>query len=87
MDLEKVGVKSSIIDKEPIRRVISSLLEADDAVEPTSSDTVSSHATIRVIDAFLVPKFHFDPIKKQFYQYVRFFFIFFSFLNIYRVLV
>ncbi|KAJ9183147.1 hypothetical protein P3X46_007051 [Hevea brasiliensis] len=66
---QKVGVKSSIIDKEPIHRVISGLLEADDAVEQTSSDTVSSHAAIRVIDAFLVPKFRFDPIKKQFYQH------------------
>ncbi|XP_065876273.1 DNA polymerase epsilon subunit B-like isoform X1 [Euphorbia lathyris] len=67
---EKVGVKSSIIDKDPIHRVISGLLEADDAVEQAPNDTFSSHSSaIRVIDAFLVPKFRFSSIKNQFYEH------------------
>ncbi|KAJ8771941.1 hypothetical protein K2173_027118 [Erythroxylum novogranatense] len=67
---QKLGVKSSIIDRDPMRRVITNLLEADDAADEVPSDTYSlSSSCIRVIDAFLVPKFHYDPIKKQFYQH------------------
>lgn len=40
MDLDKVGVKFSIIDKEPIHHAISSLLEVDDVVEQTPNDTL-----------------------------------------------
>ncbi|XP_050234575.1 DNA polymerase epsilon subunit B [Mercurialis annua] len=69
---QNVGVKSSIIDKEPIQRVISKLVEALDTVEESTSGSVSTAtaaSAIRVVDVFLVPKFKFDPIKKQFYQH------------------
>lgn len=62
-----MAVKSTIIDKEPVHRVVSLLLEAEAAVEETS-DAVGSGSVIRVVDAFLVPKFRYDPIKKQFYE-------------------
>ncbi|XP_022731107.1 DNA polymerase epsilon subunit B isoform X1 [Durio zibethinus] len=60
------SVKSSIIDKEAVHGVISLLLEAEAAEEeyPTSS-----RSSIRVVDAFLVPKFRYDPIKKHFFQH------------------
>jgi DNA polymerase epsilon subunit 2 len=67
-----VAVKSSIIDKEPVHRVVSLLLEAEAAAADESPDSVggSSASAIRVIDAFLIPKFRYDPIKKIFHEYV-----------------
>jgi hypothetical protein len=84
-----VIVKSSIIDREPVHRVVTLLLEAeaasnafDDEGPGPSSD--SSSSAIRVIDSFLIPKLHYDPIKKIFHEYVTrlpifFFFFFFKF--------
>ena len=68
-------MKSSILDKEPVSRVTAALLAADDAVEEdfiSNGAVSSSTSAIRVIDAFLIPKFRYDPIKKQFYEYVVF---------------
>lgn len=62
-------MKSSIIDKESVNRVTSVLLQAEAAAEGDSG-SASNHSAIRVIDAFLVPKFRYDSIKKHFYQYV-----------------
>jgi len=83
--VEKLGVRSSILDKDPLHRVIASLTEAYDALEEdSSSDVVSS--PLRVIDVFLVPKFRYDPIKKQFHQYVSCSLLFF-FSSIFLVLI
>lgn len=68
-------MKSSIIDKESVNRVISVLLQAEAAAEEDSG-SVSSHSAIRVIDAFLVPKLRYDSVKKHFYQYVYVYAIF-----------
>ncbi|CAN1180291.1 DNA polymerase epsilon subunit B [Linum perenne] len=65
----KLGVKSSIIDKELVSRAVSSLLEADEAVEENPS-SVSPHSALRVIDAFSIPKYCYHAIKKQFHQHV-----------------
>ncbi|CAN1266691.1 DNA polymerase epsilon subunit B [Linum perenne] len=65
----KLGVKSSIIDKELVSRAVSSLLEADEAVEEDPS-SVSPHSALRVIDAFSIPKYCYHAIKKQFHQHV-----------------
>ncbi|EOY18928.1 Pentatricopeptide repeat-containing-like protein [Theobroma cacao] len=63
-------VKSSIIDKEAVHRVISLLLEAKAAEEEClTSSTSFSHSSILVVDAFLVPKFQYDPIKKHFFSH------------------
>ncbi|KAK8490390.1 hypothetical protein V6N13_076406 [Hibiscus sabdariffa] len=64
--LDHQSLKSSIIDKEAVHPVISLLLEAEAAEEESPS---SSHSSIRVVDAFLVPKFRYDPIKKHFFQH------------------
>ncbi|KAK4849156.1 hypothetical protein QYF36_021512 [Acer negundo] len=64
----KIRVNSSIIDKGLVHRVISLLLEAEATIEEDSASR-SSHSAIRVIDSFLVPKFHYNPIKKHFYQH------------------
>ncbi|KAF7813463.1 DNA polymerase epsilon subunit B [Senna tora] len=66
--LEHESLKSTVIDKEPVHRVVSLLLEAEAAVEE-SSDAVGSGSVLRVVDAFLVPKFRYDAIKKQFYEH------------------
>ena len=64
----KMAVKSSILDRDAIRRVVSLLLEAESAVEPTAS-VASSRTALRVIDVFLVPRFRYDSIKRVFYEY------------------
>ncbi|KAK7270679.1 hypothetical protein RJT34_26009 [Clitoria ternatea] len=65
--LEHESLKSTIIDKEPVHRVLSRLLEAEAAV-PDDSDCAAASA-LRVLDAFLVPKYKYDSIRKQFYEY------------------
>ncbi|KAF5734067.1 hypothetical protein HS088_TW16G00509 [Tripterygium wilfordii] len=62
------SLKSSIVDKEEMHRVISLLLEAEGVGEESESP-VSSSSAIRVTDVFLVPKFRYDPIKKQLYEH------------------
>ncbi|KAA3490160.1 DNA polymerase epsilon subunit 2-like [Gossypium australe] len=64
--LDYQSLKSSIIDKEAVHQVVSLLLEAEAAEEESPS---SSHSSIRVVDAFLIPKFRYDPIKKHFFQH------------------
>ncbi|CAN0866428.1 DNA polymerase epsilon subunit B [Linum grandiflorum] len=64
----KLGVKSSIIEKELVSRAVSSLLEADEAVEE-NPNSVSPQSALRVIDAFSIPKYRYHSIKKQFYQH------------------
>ncbi|XWS60801.1 hypothetical protein CRYUN_Cryun07bG0068500 [Craigia yunnanensis] len=63
--LDHQSLKSSIINKEEVHRVVSLLLEAEAAEE----ECPTSHSSICVIDAFLVPKYRYDPIKKHFFQH------------------
>lgn len=59
-----------------MHRVVALLLEAEAAVDDDDVDNEatggpsSSSSAIRVVDAFFVPKFRYDPIKKIFYEYV-----------------
>ncbi|XP_010276251.1 PREDICTED: DNA polymerase epsilon subunit B isoform X2 [Nelumbo nucifera] len=66
-EIERESLKSSILDKEPVQRVVNLLLEAEAAAEENPSS--SSRSALRVIDAFIVPKFCYDPIKKVFYEH------------------
>ncbi|KAK7380120.1 hypothetical protein VNO78_32543 [Psophocarpus tetragonolobus] len=66
-ELEK-SLNSTIIDKETVQHVVSLLLEADDAM-PESSDAAATTSAICVIDAFLIPKYKYDTIRKQFYEH------------------
>lgn len=66
-----VAVKSTVIDKDAVHGVITLLLEAEAAVDESSDGAVTTTTSaLRVIDAFLVPKFRYDPIRKLFYEYV-----------------
>ncbi|KAL5545143.1 hypothetical protein UlMin_008927, partial [Ulmus minor] len=68
--LHNQSLKSSIIDKDAVHSVVSLLLEAEAAVDDDSSSAVSTAASaLRVVDAFLIPKFRYDPIKKHFYEH------------------
>lgn len=62
-------MKSSILDKEPVQRVVSLLLEAEAAAGEETP--ISSASALRIINAFDFPKFQYDPIKRSFYKYVR----------------
>lgn len=57
-----------------MHRVVALLLEAEAAVDDDDVDNEAtggpSSSAIRVVDAFFVPKFRYDPIKKIFYEYV-----------------
>ncbi|KAG6384717.1 hypothetical protein SASPL_153534 [Salvia splendens] len=72
-ELHNVSLKSSILDKEPVQRVVALLLEAEAAVEesPTTSghSSAASASALRIIDAFDFPKFRYDAIKKLFHKY------------------
>ncbi|KAJ9677207.1 hypothetical protein PVL29_022287 [Vitis rotundifolia] len=66
-ELENESLKSSILDKESVHRVVSLLLEAEAAVEETPR-AISTRSALRIVDAFLMSKFCYDPIKKIFYE-------------------
>lgn len=63
-------MNSTIIDKEPVHRVVTLLLKAEAAAEDDESpdDSAAAASALRVVDAFLVPKFKYDAIRKQFYE-------------------
>ncbi|ONK66175.1 uncharacterized protein A4U43_C06F4900 [Asparagus officinalis] len=67
-ELDKETLKSSILDREAIHRVVSLLVEADEAIDP-SSEGMSNRVALRVIDSFVVPRFRYDPIKRVFYEH------------------
>ncbi|KAJ3669490.1 hypothetical protein LUZ60_011440 [Juncus effusus] len=67
-EIDKGSSESSIFDKEAVQRVVSVLLDAQASVDPTAP-AGSSRTALRVIDAFVVPKFHYDPIKNVFYEH------------------
>ncbi|KAF5192042.1 Dna polymerase epsilon subunit b [Thalictrum thalictroides] len=66
-EIAKESLKSSIIDKDSVQKVVNLLLEALDAVESTSSS--SSKSPFSITDSFVIPKFRYDSIKKVFYEY------------------
>ncbi|KAL6583692.1 hypothetical protein OROMI_002981 [Orobanche minor] len=70
-ELHHLSLKSSILDKEPVLKVVGLLLEAQAAVEegPSCSGYGSAVSALRIIDAFDFPKFRYDPIKKLFHKY------------------
>ncbi|KAL9324375.1 hypothetical protein ACSQ67_009232 [Phaseolus vulgaris] len=62
------NLKSTIIDKDTVNRAVSLLLEVvEDGSDPGEGTGTSS--AFRVIDAFHVPKFKYDTIRKQFYEH------------------
>jgi hypothetical protein len=65
------AVQSSILDRDAVRRVVALLVEAEEALDAASPAATSARSALRVVDAFLVPRFHYDPIKKVFYEYVN----------------
>ncbi|KAL6493468.1 DNA-directed DNA polymerase epsilon, subunit B [Orobanche gracilis] len=69
-ELHHLSLKSSILDKEPVLKVVGLLLEAQAAVEegPSCSGYGSAVSGLKIIDAFDFPKFRYDPIKKLFHK-------------------
>ncbi|WVZ16043.1 hypothetical protein V8G54_013609 [Vigna mungo] len=67
-ELEK-SLKSTIIDKETVHRVVSQLLEVEADMEDGSDAGTSTSSAIRVVDAFLIPKYKYDTVRKQFYEH------------------
>ena len=87
-------MKSTIIDKEAVDAVVGLLLRAEAAVGgdggdegPDGGAAAAAGSAMRVVDAFLVPKLRYDPIKKLFYEYVHGEFGFWTVLLIALVLV
>uniref|UniRef100_A0A0E0EMA6 DNA polymerase II subunit 2 n=1 Tax=Oryza meridionalis TaxID=40149 RepID=A0A0E0EMA6_9ORYZ len=70
-ELDKEPLQSSILDRGVVRRVVALLVEAEEAVDAASPAATSARSALRVVDSFLVPRFHYDPIKKVFYEYDR----------------
>ncbi|KAL4578900.1 hypothetical protein LXL04_015031 [Taraxacum kok-saghyz] len=65
--LQQQSLKSSILDLEAVQRVINLVREAVSATEDNPGTSMSSSFT--VIDAFLIPKFRYDPIRKMFCEH------------------
>ncbi|CAD6265250.1 unnamed protein product [Miscanthus lutarioriparius] len=68
-ELDKEPLQSSILDRDAVRRVVALLVEAEEALDAASPAVTSARSALRVVDAFLVPRFHYDPIKKVFYEH------------------
>nr|GMD30708.1 DNA polymerase epsilon subunit B [Ipomoea batatas]GMD33974.1 DNA polymerase epsilon subunit B [Ipomoea batatas]GMD38908.1 DNA polymerase epsilon subunit B [Ipomoea batatas] len=68
-ELQYLSLKSAILDKHPVHKVVTLLLEAEAADEENPNSAGSSASELRVIDAFIVPKLRYDPVKKIFYEY------------------
>ncbi|KAG8087436.1 hypothetical protein GUJ93_ZPchr0010g8049 [Zizania palustris] len=68
-ELDKETLQSSILDRDAVRRVVALLVEAEEAVDAASPAATSSRSALRVVDSFVVPRFHYDPIKKVFYEH------------------
>ncbi|KAL2328055.1 hypothetical protein Fmac_021482 [Flemingia macrophylla] len=68
LDQLEYSLKSTIIDKELVVRVASQLLEADASLEEDPEASASASA-FRFIDAFVIPKYKYDAVRKQFYEY------------------
>ncbi|CAD6245452.1 unnamed protein product [Miscanthus lutarioriparius] len=68
-ELDKEPLQSSILDRDAVRRVVALLVEAEEALDAASPAATSARSALRVVDAFLVPRFHYDPIKKVFYEH------------------
>ncbi|ESQ50132.1 hypothetical protein EUTSA_v10001961mg [Eutrema salsugineum] len=63
--LQQENLNSSIVDAESIQRVINLLLGAHDAAE----ESTSNGSSLAVIDAFMVPKYRYDAVKRQFIEH------------------
>ncbi|KAL8240096.1 hypothetical protein R6Q59_013451 [Mikania micrantha] len=66
-ELQHQSLKSSVLDKEAVQRVVSMLCEAASAVEDNLGSSLST--SFSVIDAFQFPKFCYDPIRKMFCEH------------------
>ncbi|KEH26806.1 DNA polymerase epsilon subunit B [Medicago truncatula] len=67
--LEQESLKSAIIDVEPVQRVVNLLLAADGTEETNDMFASSSSSAIGVIDVFDIPRYKYDPIRRNFYQH------------------
>ncbi|XP_068658256.1 DNA polymerase epsilon subunit B [Aristolochia californica] len=67
-EISKESLKSSILDKDSVDRVVNRLLDAEAATESGIS-TSGNLSALRVIDAFVMPKFFYDPIKRVFKEH------------------
>ncbi|CAI9113288.1 OLC1v1013861C1 [Oldenlandia corymbosa var. corymbosa] len=70
-ELHHFTLKSSILDKEVVGKVVNLLLEAEAAVEENPNDAVLGigGSALRFINAFDIPKFRYDPVKKIFHEH------------------
>ncbi|GAB2282872.1 DNA-directed DNA polymerase epsilon, subunit B [Dionaea muscipula] len=70
-ELDNETLKSSILGKEPVQRVVSLLLAAESAAGDTVDSSVlgTAGSTLSFLDAFIIPKFRFDSVQKVYYEY------------------
>ncbi|GAB4860583.1 DNA-directed DNA polymerase epsilon, subunit B [Ancistrocladus abbreviatus] len=71
-ELDNEPLKSSILDKDPIHHVVTLLLKAESADgESPNSSLSTARSAISFIDAFIIPRFRYDSIRKVFYEDTR----------------
>nr|XP_043634712.1 DNA polymerase epsilon subunit B [Erigeron canadensis] len=67
LDHIQQSLKSSIVDKDLVQRVGSRLLEA--ILEDDTENSAMNSSSFSIIDAFVIPKFRYDPIRKMFCEH------------------
>ncbi|KAK9071821.1 hypothetical protein SSX86_008250 [Deinandra increscens subsp. villosa] len=65
--LQQQPLESSMLEKEPVQRVVSMLLAAADAGEDDIGPDMST--SLRVTDVFHIHKYRYDPIRKMFCEH------------------
>ncbi|XP_078441110.1 DNA polymerase epsilon subunit B2 [Wolffia australiana] len=68
-EIDNESLKETILDQASVQRVVNLLLDAESVVAADAE--VSNRTALRVIDAFDIPKFRYDPIKKVFYEHTE----------------
>uniref|UniRef100_A0A1J3HY24 DNA polymerase epsilon subunit n=1 Tax=Noccaea caerulescens TaxID=107243 RepID=A0A1J3HY24_NOCCA len=63
--LQEEPLNSSTVDAEAVRKVINILAGANDAPE----ESTATASSLSVIDAFVMPKYRYDDVKKQFTEH------------------
>ncbi|KAI5673983.1 hypothetical protein M9H77_14347 [Catharanthus roseus] len=69
-NLQFLSLKSAILDKETVAKVVSDLLEAAAAGDENPNTPIGfGGSALRIINVFDVPKYRYDKTKKTFYEY------------------
>ncbi|XP_076906459.1 DNA polymerase epsilon subunit B-like [Bidens hawaiensis] len=68
-ELKLQSLESSILDKEPVQRAVNNLQAASAFVDDDDNLSTNMSMAFSVIDAFNIPRFRYDPVRKIFSEH------------------